>query len=110
MKTHNQNLFHLVEAVLRSYAYVSQHMSSLGASIGIINALLLNGNVSLGSIQGSQTNYSARDFQSNGLVNDLLLKWNACNVCIISDIMARTIKLNVEVIRILLLRLYILFY
>lgn len=87
-----QGLFPLVEAVLRSYVYVSQNLASLGTSVGLLNAFILNGNISFGNIPQDSTG----QFQSNGFVNDLLLKWNTCNMCIITETIANTIKLNID--------------
>jgi hypothetical protein len=85
--------------VLRSYSYIFPHALSLGTSVGVLNALILNGNVevSLESIPESCASYRLENFQCNGLANDLVRKWNSCNMCLISEIMTHTIKLNVEV-------------
>lgn len=73
--------------------YVSQHVLSLGTSVGVLNALLLNGNISFASISSV---ISEGKFQPSGLLNDLLMKWNSCNMCIIAATMMQTIELNIE--------------
>lgn len=71
-------------------------MFSLGTSVGVLNALLLNGNISFSYITMNTT----KGFQSNGLVNDLLLKWNSYNTCIIAETILKTIKLHAEEVNI----------
>ena len=81
------------QSVLKGYLYALQCIPCVGTSIGILNAMLLNGM----EISGGASESDCEDFSKNNLLNDFLRSWSPFNICLVTESVAKRLDKMKEV-------------